>query len=103
MVTSTASAWVWSGPDAPLMPSPQRLEREDATVVTVVPRDGETPATVQPGRLDAKRRRTVWAWPSRLTPLPQTATASARALLAERQQFESDHIPVDERDRDTLI
>src|SRR5437764_11378319 len=102
MVTSTASAWVWPGPGAPLMPSPQRLEREDAGVVTVVPRDGEAPASMQPGRLDAKRRRAVWAWPSRLTPLAQAAAASARALLAERQQFEPGHMPVDEPDGDAL-
>src|SRR4051794_25270070 len=71
-----------------LVPLAQQLEREDARVVTVVPRDLEPPSAVQFGVLDTKRQRARRAGPAVLAPLTDVAARRTWAALAQADQVE---------------
>jgi hypothetical protein len=85
------------------VPPPQRLERKDASVVAVVPRDVEAPCAVKAGVVDAQRRRAAGTRPDDLVSVAKTPACGARAPLAECRQVEAGDVPVEERDRDAVI
>jgi hypothetical protein len=86
-----------------LVPPPQRLEREDAGVVAVVPRDVEAPSAVKAGVVDAQRRRAAGTGPDDLVSVAKTPACGARTTQAECHQVEAGDVPVEERDRDAVI
>jgi len=85
------------------VPPPQRLEREDAGVVAVVPRDVEAPSAVKAGVVDAQRRRAAGTGPDDLVSVAKTPACGARTTQAECHQVEAGDVPVEERDRDAVI
>ena len=90
------------GGDVAFVPPPQPLEREDAGVVAVVPRDVEAPCAVKAGVVDAQRRRAVRTGPDDLASLAKSPAHGARAPLPECHQVETGDVLVEERDRDAL-
>ena len=82
-----------------LVPPSQHLESEDARVVTVVPGELETPATVQFSVLDTKRYRAVRAGPAVFSPLTHVAARRTRASLTQAQEVELCDVAVVERHR----